>query len=426
MVSHGTATQLRVYWAGSVFFCSIGAICLVLVGRSIASRTESPLSAQGTLLNTVLPVLLGDALFVFSRGPAPGTPSSRTRHRRYLPYHVFNLYTDGGGNERGAVCAASGFLGILASTLGLCGAAAMAYAPWRAIRDAAACRRHWGDPVSALPSLITWSGAAGLTAWFHYDTRRKIGDHGTEAESPRRAVRDASRLGLGIFLGILAFWGPIIATMKPPFDAYLLMRLKALRDSFFVRALVARLRRISRTLGAAAPRLGKLMPRRPSDRRRSSATKADCEAAAELPESSLCDYAGALEPAEGVEAWDGDERKVEAEGVEAWDGDERKVEAEGGEAWDGDERKVEALRDDGPRVAPVAWDDGGDHPEEHGVGHVLEHRTSSRRSMLLAGSAPSAISPRNVFASVGDGADSDDDDGGPAPAYASPRRAEPT
>ena len=73
--------------------------------------------------------------------------------------------------------------------------------------------RHWGDPVSALPSLITWSGAAGLTAWFHYDTRRKIGDHGTEAESPRRAVRDASRLGLGIFLGILAFWGPIIATI---------------------------------------------------------------------------------------------------------------------------------------------------------------------------------------------------------------------
>ncbi|KAH8051922.1 glycosyltransferase [Aureococcus anophagefferens] len=138
--------------------------------------------------------------------------------------------------------------------------------------------------------------------------------------------------------------------MKPPFDAYLLMRL-ALRDSFFVRA-SPRLRRISRTLGAAAPRLGKLMPRRPSDRRRASATKADCEAAVELPESSLCDYAGALEPAEGVEAWGGDERKVEAEGVEAWDGDERKVEAEGGEAWDGDERKVEALRDDGPRVAP--------------------------------------------------------------------------
>jgi hypothetical protein len=73
--------------------------------------------------------------------------------------------------------------------------------------------RRWGDPVSALPSLLTWSGAAGLTAWFHYDTRRKIGDHGTEAESPRRAVRDASRLGLGIFLGILAFWGPIIATI---------------------------------------------------------------------------------------------------------------------------------------------------------------------------------------------------------------------
>ena len=144
MVSHGSPTHLRVYWAGSVFFCSIGAICLVLVGRSIASRTESPLSAQGTLLNTVLPVLLGDALFVFSRGPAPGKPSSRTRRRRYLPYHVFNLYTDGGGNERGAVCAASGFLGILASTLGLCGAAAMAYAPWRAIRDAAACRRSRG------------------------------------------------------------------------------------------------------------------------------------------------------------------------------------------------------------------------------------------------------------------------------------------
>ena len=24
--------------------------------------------------------------------------------------------------------------------------------------------RRWGDPVSALPSLLTWSGAAGLTA----------------------------------------------------------------------------------------------------------------------------------------------------------------------------------------------------------------------------------------------------------------------
>ncbi|KAH8052981.1 glycosyltransferase [Aureococcus anophagefferens] len=447
MVSHGTATQLRVYWAGSVFFCSIGAICLVLVGRSIASRTESPLSAQGTLLNTVLPVLLGDALFVFSRGPAPGKPSSRTRRRRYLPYHVFNLYTDGGGNERGAVCAASGFLGILASTLGLCGAAAMAYAPWRAIRDAAACRRHWGDPVSALPSLITWSGAAGLTAWFHYDTRRKIGDHGTEAESPRRAVRDASRLGLGIFLGILAFWGPIIATivchllgvrtpvglefaaglvakMKPPFDAYLLMRLKALRDSFFVRALVARLRRISRTLGAAAPRLGKLMPRRPSDRRRASATKADCEAAVELPESSLCDTLGPSSPPRASRpgaATSARSRPRASRPGTATSARSRPRAARPGTAT----AQGRGARGDGPGRA-VAWDDGGDHPEEHGVGHVLEHRTSSRRSMLLAGSAPSAISPRNVFASVGDGADSDDDDGGPAPAYASPRRAEPT
>ena len=50
MVSHGSPTHLRVYWAGSVFFCSIGAICLVLVGRAIASRTESPLSAQGSVV----------------------------------------------------------------------------------------------------------------------------------------------------------------------------------------------------------------------------------------------------------------------------------------------------------------------------------------------------------------------------------------
>ena len=286
------------YWIVSVTCTSISLVALGLVARAVCSKAKASLGKRGTLSFSVMPVLFADGVFSIS----------------YLCYHAHNLRTGGDGN-RGLGCRVSAFFGVWAVLMSLLSMVTLAYAPWRAVKTAAALRKYqgpsqadlaalmfaeglwagacaglgvyrgsygtnrglycsvedWGDPVVAMPILLTWVGSAGAAFYFFYDTlstlRRRRRAAVPDSPHADAAVRDTTILGLGFFLNVLLYWGLMIASLvisllakvspffpdglsvefemaagasgklKPIADALVILQIRAVRESRLVSGL---------------------------------------------------------------------------------------------------------------------------------------------------------------------------------------------